>query len=343
MSRFKTYSTIFALALGLGACAADVPEDPEMDIEEEETPEEVDATAPSVLSISPKDGAVGQYEDTVVTIVFSEAMDTASVAPSLHTDSLGEVELSWNSAGDTLTITPTALLPYASGIGLDPSVVPAEQFEVTLDDSGSDIAGNALADGIQTQFSTLRKMDVSFEPDHSMTRTMLAGALLLTEEQDLAVGDTIDDEGVRSLISFNIEKLPEETVEVGEATLATRQLPGLGQGTPYSDLGASILVDHVAVESLETALDVSLAYNSSQWALASLGSFCVEDQVVIQHDVSAAVSDDLVNRAERGDYSQYLLYYPLASDFEVANQGGDYDYSAISRELIELQLSYLAP
>ncbi len=345
MSRFKTYSTIFALSLGLGACAGDVTEDPDTvtEEEEEETPEEVDVAAPSVVSISPEAGAIGQYEDTVVTIVFSEPMAPETVAPSLQTSSLGDVELNWNAAGDTLTITPTALLPYAPGIGLDPSSVTAEQFNVSLNAEPSDLAGNALVSGVQTNFATLRKMEVTFEPDHTMTRTMMPGGLILTEEQDLAVGDTINDESLRSLISFNLENLPEDTVEVGEATLATRQLPGLGQGTPYSDLGASIVIDHVLVDSLETELDVNAAYNASQVALGSLGSFCIEDQIIIQHDVSAAVSDDVANRAERDDFSQYLLYYPLATDFGVENQGGDYDYSAISRELIELQVSYLAP
>ena len=70
-----------------------------------------DTIAPYIVSTSPADGDSGVGLNTPVVVAFSEPMDTNSlIGYAIPTDNYS---VSWNAAGDTLTLTPGT--PYNSG------------------------------------------------------------------------------------------------------------------------------------------------------------------------------------------------------------------------------------
>lgn len=335
MRKFRNYFASLMMCLAVGACGDDGTAPPE-----EELPQEEDTTAPTVVAVSPTDGSSGQRDDTQVSIQFSEPMDQASVEGTLDASDLGEVVLSWNAAGDTIYITPKNLLAYAEGNGTDPSTVAALSFTVTLGNAAKDKAGNAFGAGVQSTFTTLKSMAATFELDDEMTRSLTAeGDLIYDAGDPLGVGDLDNDEGMRAVFTFDLADLPAEAIEIAAATFATRQQLGDKSGLPYGNgndddgLGSAVLIDHVSYAALDNA-----AYNSSEAAHAQLGVFCVDEQVVIEADVTTAVESDRANRATRGDVSQYLLRFALHND-----EDGDQDRVVISRDLSELQVEYLVP
>ncbi|MDO9392293.1 MAG: Ig-like domain-containing protein [bacterium] len=89
-----------------------------------------DTVPPYIISTSPADGATGVALDSPVIIAFSEPMDTGTVDG--YPFPAHDFTLTWNAAGDTLTMTPDSL--YSQNILM--SVV------VT---AGTDLVGNPLA------------------------------------------------------------------------------------------------------------------------------------------------------------------------------------------------------
>jgi len=334
----KKLASALSLSLALAACGGDDG----MSIDDTDPGtdpggEEVDTTAPTVLSTSPTSGALGQPDDVTVSIVFSEPMDKESVEMTLDASSLGDVALSWNEAGDTITITPDAPLEYAIGIGDDPSTVNAKQYVVNLGSAALDLAGNPLGPGVQITFKTYKEMSITLEPFTAMTRSMTPAAVVFADDDPLVVGDDGANQGIRSGITFDIADLPDEAISISSATLATRQQTGDLSGAPFSDLGSSMSIDHVTYGALSTENAINAAFNSSQTSLGSADGFCVLGQVVIQFDVTDMVDDDLANRGLRNDLSQFLLSFATPTDLD-----GNVDRAVISRDLTELQVSYLA-
>jgi hypothetical protein len=297
-----------------------------------------DTTAPRVLSTSPETGATGLANDVAVSITFSEAMDQASVEGTLDTSDLGPVTMSWNAAGDTLTMTPNQPLAYAQGIGDDPSSVTAERYVVTMGSAALDLAGNPLGAGIQISFDTLKEMSLTVDLDDQLSRTMTPSELRFQGDDPLVIGDDAADQGLRSTITMDLSPVPASALAISSATLATRQQVGDLSGAPFDDLGDSVLLDHVVFAGLASEQQINAAFNTSQVALAAHSQFCVTGQVVIEYDVTADVDDDLQNRGLRLDRSQFLLYFATATDLD-----GAVDRAVISRDLLELQVKYLAP
>lgn len=328
--------TLVALTLAVACSEAD-PGSPRPDPVEPPvvTSEVADTTAPSVSSTSPEDGAIGQWSSTVVTVSFSEPMDPASFEHALDAADLGEVELSWNAAGDELTVTPVDPLAYAAGPADGDVVAPS--YTVVLGTGATDLAGNALDQGVSVTFATLRELSFVLDAVPELTRSLTPSELVYGVDDPLVIGDDEADSGVRAVITFDLAPLPQEAATITSATLATRQTPNETWGAPWADLG-SLALDHVTYGDLDGELACNAAFNASQVALSTLPDFCVEDQVVIEADVTAEVEEDRAERAARLDRSQFLVYFPTATDLD-----GDTDRVVLSRELLELQVDALVP
>jgi hypothetical protein len=336
MNRFNITSSILTVLLAASiGCGSDGPSD-DPGTDPDPIPTE-DTTPPEIASTSPQTGATGQRDDVEVVIEFSEPMDQASVEGTLDASALGEVTLSWNDSGDTLTITPNQPLEYAFGDG-DPAEINPNKYNVVLGSAARDLAGNEMGPGIDLEFYTLRRVGLVLDPDADLSHGVYVDSLT-ADGSRFQVGDTSGKEGVRSAISFDIQGIAEGAVEIESATFATRQEIGDILNTPYADLGSNLLIDHVLYDGLGTENEINAAYNSKQTALASLGEFASSpSQVVIEHDVTDAVADDLDNRVDRDDLSQYLLYFADDTDLDTS-----YDTTFISRDLMELQIVYLVP
>jgi hypothetical protein len=109
-----------------------------------------DVTPPSVLSITPTDGALDVTVDTTVTAVFDEALNPATViAGSFELrDSSGtlvDATLAYDDATRTVSLTPASAL------------VPATTYTATLKGGAggvADLSGNALAADVVWSFIT---------------------------------------------------------------------------------------------------------------------------------------------------------------------------------------------
>lgn len=109
-----------------------------------EVPDASDMVAPSVLAISPVDGATMVSTTTTVTITFSEAIDPATVTPASFqvTAPGGAIDGEFNFDGAMVTFIPSARL--------DPDI----EFDVAITTAVRDLAGNALEDAFASAFTT---------------------------------------------------------------------------------------------------------------------------------------------------------------------------------------------
>lgn len=323
---------LLALSLPLAAACGDAGDGPDASA--------VDTTAPTVVSITPEDGATGQLADIEVVIVFSEKMDRVTVDGALDAGSMGPVNLIWNDADDTLTIIPETPLAYAVGSGNDPGDVEANAYSLVLGKEAEDVAGNQLGTDLEIEFTTLKRMSMTLEPATAWSRVITPTGLFenFNTEDPFGVGDTSGDIGVRSAITFDLSLLPGSTHSIESATFATRQMLEGISGTPFADLGSAVLLDHVTYPELVGENAINAAYNSSQTALSELGALYTQGQVVVELDVSDAVADDFEHVMDRGYRSQFLARFELATNEDASTDG-----TVFSRELLELQVDYLHP
>lgn len=301
----------------------------------------VDTTAPTVISMLPENGSAGVREEAVVVIEFSEAMDQLSVQNSLNTNDLGAVAYDWSNDSKTLTVTPSELLRYAEGI--DPDALDAIQYVATLGIGGTDEAGNALAQGSQTIFTTLREISVTVEDINELTAAVNPGEVVGTPNNDVYIGD--DGQGAlakasRAVVTMDLSSLPDDSVEISAATFHAFQSATFGQ--VYVELGA-LLMDHATFDvtggdfDTATDLDCNFAFNLEE--LAPVGVLMdSEEDVNVELDVTEFVQDDLENRVDRNDRSQFR--FRLVSD---QNLDGGKDGVSLHRDFFELDVVYLVP
>ena len=192
-----------------------------------------DGVAPTLLSVTPADGELGVLEDAEIVFEFSEAMDpTATQAafdsPDIEPD---EAAFNWNGAGDTLTVVPGALLPYAAG----GAGVVALEFEFSLSTAAQDVSGEPLNAAVNVSFSTARHITMEFVPE-AVDSGYVVGDGFIHTDNDFLVGDSPSDDWFRSLLSFDIVALPSAVVAWNSATLTIEQADDTF-GAPYSTLG----------------------------------------------------------------------------------------------------------
>jgi hypothetical protein len=279
-------TTAVLLAVAGGGCATD-----------DDMSADVDTTAPAVARTLPEANAIGVRDDQHLEVTFSEPMNQASVEAAYASDDLPaeQVTFAWSADGTILTITPSALLAYAEGTGVNPAAVAAKTFAITIGTGATDLAGNALAAPMELTFATRRRLLALFGLDTSMTRvTQGASSLDATE---ILVGDHSNTSTYRSYLTFDLTTLPEDA-ELERAQFQGRQV--LVEGAPYA-MGP-VNVHHVVYTStLATALNTTFTI-STPGALSSDAA-----QEIKTIDVTSQVISDIADRAERNHRSQYRL------------------------------------
>ncbi len=289
-----------------------------------------DAEAPYVVSVTPANGAIGVRADASVIFEFSEPMDRYSVEHNLLSDDLGLTFADWNEAGDALTLTPKEPLSYVTGEGVAPGALSANRYHVVLGTGATDLAGSGIVSGAETVFETLKELTTTLERDNMLTGTATAARQVSDSDDFLDVGDDDNDEGHRSFVSFDLAMLPWGSVEVVEATLTATQISeAIGQ--PYVELGTAVIIDQVIFDALDNG-----AFNTDP--LSEVGDFAVSGDVELAIDVTPEVHDDLVNRLDRADLSQFRLRFET-----INNEDGGADQVLIGREDLLLSVTYLVP
>jgi len=134
------------------------------------SPTTADTTAPAVTSVTPANEAVDVDITSTITIVFSEAMDRASVegAFSLNGSSAVGGAFSW-SDDVNLVFTPSTGLAYLTA------------YSVKIGTGAKDKAGNSLASEFNSNFTTCE--DLSLILDGSGDSALLNNAIYPTNEE----------------------------------------------------------------------------------------------------------------------------------------------------------------
>ncbi len=304
-----------------------------------------DTTAPTVVSITPADGATGVRSDAVIVVEFTEPMDRLSVQDGLDTSDLGGVQFSWSDDGTTVTIAPDAPLDYADGFGINPEGTEAKQYQVTVRAGCTDEAGNSLASDVQSTFSTLKSITAGFERDNGLTGSGTPEGIVTTDTGPIKVGD--DGNGgisnaLRGYITIDLSPLPDTAVEIVSATLADTQ--SVESNNPYTALGdgTGLLIDHVSYTvatgdfATITGNEANAAFNTTP--LAELGVFANSGDTDLSMDVTSQVQDDFAHRVERSNRSQYRLRFSTYTDLDdLANA------VYLVRNDVALKVVYLAP
>jgi len=278
-----------------------------------------DQTPPTVVSVSPADGALGVSRDAQLVITFSEAMDEPSVQGAYTSADLpaASVSFSWNDAGTVLTLTPASNLKYATGAtDADGSLAfAAQSYVYSLNGAATDLAGNALTPA-SYRFSTLRQASFELGAIAAQTGTWTTSAGEASgacsrhpdsnQPPSVCVGG--DGAGGRSvgLLSFDLAPLPAGIVAFASATLSASSVR-FGDVAPLGEND----IERAAFAALDdSALSASVT--------ESLGSF-FDDAALRQSaegvafisakDVTASVKDDYERRASHETRSQFRIAF----------------------------------
>ena len=292
-----------------------------------------DKTPPSIVSITPDDGATGVTATTPIVVTFSEPMDQPATQTAYQSVSLpaSSVSFSWDATGTILTITPNAPLEYAKGTTLSTA---RKTYVLTLTAAAKDKAGNSLVP-VTSGFMTLLEMTATLPRQFD-----LSGSVGLRKDGTFAssigilVGDNEEDTAYRSFLTFDLTSVPNSlpNSDISSATLKLYKNTVIGDpylnlvvpcdGTNQCDQYASVNLDHV---------DYLIGLEGTDFNTPSLANLGVMDSLYVpvktyaQANVLSAVQDDLSKRASRENRSQYRLSFPVLTD-----GGKTADYVAFS-------------
>jgi len=279
-----------------------------------------DVTPPTVLSVSPDDGATGVRSDAEIVIEFSEPMNQSATVAAFQSADLPDsaVEFEWNGDGTTLTITPLAPLPYAEGTD---EGINALTISFTITNAAEDLAGNQKASAETFSFDTLRRI----------TRDVGAALTMsghVREDGDVTgipvVGDTNFNMELRALLTHSLSLLPSpDTAEYLSADVLLTESEI--RGTPAADLGELTLVS-VAFETLGLTA-FSVAADSSPRVITLTSPVTTIDVL------SLVVADLEAGAAE----TQLRMQYATPTD-----GNDDFDFAMFALEM-PLRVVYLLP
>lgn len=191
---------------------------------------------PQVISTSPADGENGVPIDAVIVVTFSGPMDEAATEAAWESDDLpaSEVTMSWNEAGDELTITPNEPLLYAEGD--DPDTLDPLSYAATIGASARNLAGDTLEEPFTLEFATVRSIAYA----ELVTESDLTGHLVEGSNDPntnfIWVGDGATDDQYKGFVAIDLSGLPEDVIDFSQAVLFVNH-GSVAAGTPYDDLG----------------------------------------------------------------------------------------------------------
>jgi hypothetical protein len=265
-----------------------------------------DTTSPSIVSITPNNGAIGVTNDSTIVISFSEAMDKTRTEQAFGSTTLPGFGFSWNADGTVLTVVPSSDLIYTFG---------GNVYSFSFSAGATDLAGNALQGApVGSSFTTLRQITLSFESVASEDGTVRDDGFInpgiTCNAETICVGDSSvgPDASFMGFLSFDLSSLPEDLTQLVAANLRVYQHGTYQDSAPYTDLGP-LLWDHVFYDVLDVDDTTIPALTSSGQVLSANASNGYKTT-----EVTSAVQDDWAKREERGRRSQYRLRFTEETD-----------------------------
>lgn len=299
--------------------------DPDDDTDTDDVPVDEDQTPPAVETASPADGDAGILRDAVIEVVFDEPMDKASVQAAWQSPELPSavVTFAWNDEGTALTVTPNAPLVIAD---IASEEDPAERYSFSINTAAVDLAGNALDEPLEVEFTTARRLARSIEVDDAMTSTIRANGFVADSFDVLRVGD-VNDIQDRAFLSFPLSEFPDDLVMLESAEVSVEVDAWMGAPMAIGGLGSLQLAatSYEAIESETFHAETEFIINILSLLNQSEGSADVRDFVLTDMDAGEL-------------FTQYRLGFGVAD-----NGNGDSDYLDILSENAVLDVVVLIP
>ena len=314
--RRSLFAALLLASSGTGCGGVESEMDPDVD--------PGDTTAPVLVDSIPAANATGVPANQKITLTFSEPMDPATVEDAYSSSllPLDKVSFQWSPDQKVLTISPDAPLEYAAGTGFDPSEVTPLTYAITIGAGAADLAGNPLGAALELSFATRRRMTTPFPIVPDLTKALLDTGVLAGVS--LFIGDNSAGKRYHSYVTFDLTALPAGS-EVEAASFDGNQTAPFG--LPYA-LGA-IMTQHIAYSTMDNISAVQAI--SLPGELSTNGN--VERKFI---DVTSQVQDDVINRATRGDRSQYRLQIDKATDGD-----GVADTAVFTKNSFKMMITYV--
>jgi len=297
-----------------------------------------DTTAPTVVSVTPTNGAKGIAKDSNVVIVFSERMDpTKTLAAYSSTDlPAANVNFTWSTDGTRLTIDPKADLTYQANTA--PSTAQAKSYAFSIATSAADSAGNTLATAFTSRFSTLRRVVQKLNSNNYAINADPSGTYV--EGCSTGIGITVGtyiDYWFGGLTEFDLSVLPADVRLFEKAQLDTVQYYGTySTGDPFgSDRLGAIVCDH-------TTYNPPTSGALAGGVVRRMGTLSADaNDGPRSLDVVNAVREDYQLRAARRNKTQLRIAFTIQNpDLLHTPSYVTFDCAASA---LTLTLTYLAP
>jgi Bacterial Ig-like domain len=319
-------------AVALVACPA--PPQTEPSPQPQPQPQPGDTTAPTIVSVSPSNAENGVAANAKITLEFSEAMNQTATEQAYQSGDMPSVTFKWNANGTKLEIDPVGDLEHT----------PAGRvYSFKIRNTATDLAGNALSE-LTSTFRTLRELKQIFTSVAALDGTVRGNGDVIADEQRMSAGDSTDNSQAKSFVSFNLNGLEADGLTVPERITGAkmRVFQQFTGGSPYSRLQVGdrrLLAAHVNYGSSLNFSDFNTAILRDLGEIASDTSSGYK----LAQNALESVRDDWAQRVTRENRSQFMLFFPLAT-----NGDGIADFTALlssdsSVERPELEVTFLVP
>ena len=256
------------------------------------------AGVPTVVNVSPSNGASGVPADQALTVTFSEPMDTGKVEAAYSSSELpaSAVAFSWSAGNTVLQITPKQPLTLATGTS--PAAPVAQRYTFEIGPSALDLDGQALA-RFSSSFTTLRQFSQTLAAvqDRNLSGNYRSddvygdnSCIFSDPDGTICIGDSSNDNSTyRGFLTFDLSLLPAQAKTVSAARLSM-SVDSI-RNSPFAVLG-SLVTEHVSFSAINLA-----AFDAPALGSAITMSSSATVNSTVSADVASFVQDDLPARA----------------------------------------------
>ncbi len=286
------------------------------------------------MSISPSDGAVGVSKDAKIVVQFSEPMNKPNTQAAYQSSDLPNVNFNWLN-NTRLEIDPVNNLEYTNS---------GKVYTFRINNTATDLAGNALT-AVNLSFRTLRELTRTLKSTDELDGWIAGNAV--DWETGIAAGDSDAVGGnaqFKGFVSFDLSRLETDGLtspnRITSATLRVYQEST--QGLPFTGLelgGQRLLIAHVDYGSSFEVGDFNTPI------LQTLGQLSNNNMIGWRTAPGSleAVRNDWINRASRGNRSQYMISFPKATNSDGIQDVVVFNDAGSATNQPELEVKFLLP
>ena len=266
-------------------------------------------------------------------------MNQAATEAAYQSADMPIVTFTWSPNGRRLEIDPVGDLELTDA---------GRVYNFVIRNTATDLAGNALAQ-LSSRFRTFRELKKTFTSVGSIDGHLLGERGFDSTNSTIPVGDTLftlDGDPHKGFLSFDLTPLETDGLTIPQRITAAklRIFQTSTAGEPYIDLqvsGRHLLAAHVA---FGPGFNLSNA-SSNSVILHDLGEISSDDTVGYKETPNAleSVRDDWQQRVARENRSQFMLFFPLATNGDGLIDSASFNAGEALIDRPELEVTFLVP